>query len=68
LAPLIGVHDLVGVSDRGEPIEALAERVAHEGARCHVVATYARGDISNMFTTVGDGDAPLQDAGRGTLV
>jgi hypothetical protein len=28
LAPLAGVHDLVGVSDRSGPIKALAERVA----------------------------------------
>jgi hypothetical protein len=29
LAPLAGAHDLVGISDRGGPIKALAERVAH---------------------------------------
>jgi hypothetical protein len=32
LAPLVGVHDLVGISNRGGPIEALAERVAHKVA------------------------------------
>jgi hypothetical protein len=30
LASLAGAHDLVGISDRGGQIEALAERVAHE--------------------------------------
>jgi hypothetical protein len=32
-----------------------------------VVATHARVDVSNKFATVGDGDAPLQDAGCGVL-
>jgi hypothetical protein len=61
LAPLAGAHNLVGISDYGGPIEALAERVAHEGARRRVVATHARVDVSNKFATVGDGDAPMQD-------
>jgi hypothetical protein len=66
LAPLTGEHDLVGISNRGGPIEALAEHVAHEGVRHRVVATHARVDVSNEFPTVGDGDAPLQapDAAR----
>jgi hypothetical protein len=68
LAPLTGAHDLTGVSDHGGPIEALAERVSHEGARCRMVATYARVDVSNEFSAVGDGDAPLQDSGHGALV
>jgi hypothetical protein len=68
LAPLAGAHDLVGISNRGGPIEALAERVAHEGARRRVVDTYTRVDVSNKLATMGDGDAPLQDAGRGALV
>jgi hypothetical protein len=68
LAPLGGAHDLVGISDRSGPIEALAEHVAHEGAWRHVVATHTLVDVSNKITTVGDGDAPLQDAGCGALV
>jgi hypothetical protein len=68
LAPLAGAHDLVGISNHGGPIEALAERVAHEGARCRVVAAHARVDVSNKFVIVGDGDAPLQDARRDALV
>jgi hypothetical protein len=59
-APLAGAHNLVGISDRGRPIKALAERVAHEGARHCVVATYTHVDVSNKLTVVGDGDAPLQ--------
>jgi hypothetical protein len=59
LAPLAGVYDLVGVDDRGGPMKALAERVAHEGTRHRVVATHARVDVSNELATLGDGDAPL---------
>jgi hypothetical protein len=62
LAPLAGAYDLVGISDHGGPIKALVERIAHEGARCRVVATYTRVDVSNKLVVVGDGDAPLQDA------
>jgi hypothetical protein len=68
LAPFTGAHDLVGVSDRSGPIKALAERVAHESARRHVVAAQARMDVSNKLTVVGDGDAPLQDAKGGVLI
>jgi hypothetical protein len=49
-------------------IEALAERVAYEGARHHVVSTHACVDVSEELTTLGDGDASLQDTGRGALV
>jgi hypothetical protein len=59
LASFVGAHDLVGISDHGGPLKALAERIAHEGARRHVVATYASMDVSNKLATVGDGDAPL---------
>jgi hypothetical protein len=59
LAPFAGGHDLVGVSDRGGPIEALAERIAHESAQRRVVATHARVDVLNKLATMGDGDAPL---------
>jgi hypothetical protein len=68
LAPLTSAHDLVGVSDRGGPIKALVERVAYEGARRRVVATHARMNVSNELTTVGDGDAPLQDTRGSALV
>jgi hypothetical protein len=68
LAPLAGTYDLVGVGDHGGPVKALAERVAHEGARCRVMAAYARVDVPDELATFGDGDAPLQDAGCGALV
>jgi hypothetical protein len=42
LAPFAGAHDLAGVGDRSGPVEALAERIAHEGAWCCVMAAYAR--------------------------
>jgi hypothetical protein len=32
------------------------------------MAAHAHVDVSNEFPTVGNGDAPLQDAGRGALV
>jgi hypothetical protein len=68
LAPLAGAHDLVGISDHGGPIKALAECIAHEGARRRVVATYARVDVSNKLKAVGNGNAPLQDARCASLV
>jgi hypothetical protein len=46
----------------------LAERIAHEGAGCGVVAAYARVYISEELAPLGDGHASLQDAGGGTLV
>jgi hypothetical protein len=68
LAPLVGSHDLAGVSDRGRPIEALAERVAHEGVGCGVVTAHARVYISEELAHLGDGYASLQYAGCGALV
>jgi hypothetical protein len=68
LAPFAGAYDLVGISDRGGPIKALAERIADQGARRHVEATHARVDVSNKLATVGGGDTPLQDARRGALI
>jgi hypothetical protein len=39
LAHFARAHDLAGVGDRGGPVEALAERIAHEGVwRCMVAA------------------------------
>jgi hypothetical protein len=68
LATLAGPYDLVGVRDRGGPVEALAERIVHEGARCRVVAIHARMDVSNKLAVVGHGVAPLQDAERGACI
>jgi hypothetical protein len=55
LAPFTGVHDLVGVGDRGGPIKASVERIAHEGVRRCMVATHACVDVSNKFATMGMG-------------
>jgi hypothetical protein len=60
LAPLAGAHNLVGVGDRGGPVEALAERIAHEGARRRVVAAHARVDVAEELATLWNGYAPLQ--------
>jgi hypothetical protein len=68
LAPLASAHDLVGVSDRGGPVEALAKRISHEGTWCRMVAAHARMDVAEELAPLGDGYAPLQDAGCGTLV
>jgi hypothetical protein len=40
----------------------LAERVAHEGVRRHVVTAYARVDVAKELAPLRDGDASLQDA------
>jgi hypothetical protein len=68
LAPFAGAHNLAGVSDRGGPVEALAERVAHEGARRRVVDAHARVDVAEELAPLGNGYDPLQDARRGALV
>jgi hypothetical protein len=62
VAPFIRAHDLAGINNRGGPVEALAERVAHEGAWRRVVAAYARVDASKELAPLGDGHASLQDA------
>jgi hypothetical protein len=68
LAPFAGAHDLAGISDRGGPVKALVERIAHEGAGCGVVDAYARVYIPEELAPLGDGHASLQDAGGGALV
>jgi hypothetical protein len=68
LAPLAGAHDLAGVGDRGGPVKALAECVAHKGTRRRMMAAYARVDVPDKLTVLGNGDSPLQDTGCGTLV
>jgi hypothetical protein len=62
LAPFTGAHDLACISDRGGPVEALAERVAHEGAWRRMVATYARVDVSKELAPLRDGHTSLQNA------
>jgi hypothetical protein len=59
LAPLTGAHELIGVGNRGGLVEALAERVAHEGVWCRVVTAHTCVDVSNEFPGVGNGDALL---------
>jgi hypothetical protein len=68
LAPFAGAHDLAGVGDRGGPVEALVECIAHEGAGCCVMAAHARMYISEELAPLRDGHASLQDAGRSALV
>jgi hypothetical protein len=68
LAPFAGAYDFAGVGDRGWPEEALAERIAHEGAGCCVVTAHARVYIPEELAPLRDGHASLQDVGRSTLV
>jgi hypothetical protein len=68
LAPLTGAYDLTGIRDRGRPVKALAEGIANEGARRCVVSTDPRVDVPQELAPLGDGHAPLQDAGGSALV
>jgi hypothetical protein len=68
LAPFAGAHDLAGIGDRGGPVKALAERVAHEGAGCCMVTAHARMYIPEELAPLRDRHASLQNAGRGALV
>jgi hypothetical protein len=68
LAPFVGAHDLAGVGDRGGPVEALAERVAHESVWRRVVAAYPRVYVLEELVPLRDGHAALQDSRRGALV
>jgi hypothetical protein len=52
LAPFAGAHNLVGVSDRGGPIKALVERIAHEGVWRCVVATHAHVNLHEFVCLV----------------
>jgi hypothetical protein len=61
LAPFTGAHDLAGINDHSEPVEALTERVSHEGAWRRVVAAHARVNISKELAPLRDGHASLQD-------
>jgi hypothetical protein len=62
LAPFASAHDHAGINDRGGPVEALEERIAHEGARHRVVTAYARVDVSKELAPPRDGNTSLQDA------
>jgi hypothetical protein len=62
LAPFTGAHDLVGICDCSRPVEALAERAAHEGAWRRMVAAHARVNISKELAPLRDRYASLQDA------
>jgi hypothetical protein len=68
LAPLAGAHDLAGISDRGGPVEALAECVAHERAWRRVVAAYSLMYVLEELAPLRDRHATLQDSRRGVLV
>jgi hypothetical protein len=62
LTPFAGAHDLAGINDRDGPVEALTERVAHEGAWRHVVAAHACVNVLKELAPLRDRYASLQDA------
>jgi alkylated DNA nucleotide flippase Atl1 len=62
LTPFAGVYDLAGVSDLRGPVEALAERVDHEGAWHRVVAAHARVNVSKELAPLRDRHTSLRDA------
>ena len=59
LTPFAGAHDFIGVGDCRGPVEALPERIAHEGAWCRVVTAYTGVDVSNQLSALRNGDASL---------
>ena len=66
LATLASPHDFSGIGDCCGLVEALPERIAHEGARRRVVAANSSVDVSEQFPALENGDAALQDA-RGAV-
>jgi hypothetical protein len=62
LASLAGAHDFASIADRGGPVEALAERVAHESAWRRMVAAYSRVYVLKELAPLRDRHAPLQDS------
>jgi hypothetical protein len=62
LAPFAGAHDLAGVGDRGGPVEALAERVAHESVWRRMVAAYSRVYVLEELAPLRDRYTTLQDS------
>jgi hypothetical protein len=61
LASIAGAHGLASISDRNGPVEALVERVAHEGVWRYVVAAYARVNVPKELAPLRDGHTSLQD-------
>jgi hypothetical protein len=68
LAPFAGAYDLAGFSDRGGPVEALAERIAYEGAGRGMVAANSCMYVPEELAPLGDGHTSRQDTGGSALV
>jgi hypothetical protein len=45
LTPFIGAHDLLGISHRYRPVEALSECISDQGSRCGMVSIDLAVDI-----------------------
>jgi hypothetical protein len=59
LAPLAGVHNLLGVGNRRQPVESLAERVPNQGSRHSVMSACSAVDVDQQLSPLLDGDAAL---------
>jgi hypothetical protein len=59
LTPFIGAHDLLSVSHRGRPVEALSKRVFDQSSRRSVVSIDPAVDILQQPPPLFDADAML---------
>ena len=62
LAALASPHDIRGVGDYCGPVKALPERVAHQGAWRHVMATGSGVNVPEQLPTLWNRDATLEDS------
>ena len=68
LAPFAGAYDLLGISYRGRPVEALSECISDYGSGRGMVTAYPTVDIAQQTLPSFKGDAALQDPGMASLV
>ena len=68
LAPSVGAYDLLGVSYRSGPVEALSECVPNQGSRHGMVTVDPTVDIAQQKLPLFDGDTELQDPGVASSV
>ena len=68
LAPFPGAYDLLGIGNRGRPVEALSERVSDQGSRRSMVTADPTMDIAQQTLPLFEGDATLQDPGVASSV
>ena len=66
--PFAGVHDVLSVSHRGCPVEALSKCVFDQGSRRSMMTANPTVDITQQLLPLFDGDAVLQDPDVASLV